>query len=334
MNQTDETSKNISEPEAELANDFHLNARGIGLHQLLRWVGTLATIGLLIYLLSQQGWGEIRDAFQQIPRWRLAVAVGIILLSRLAVGVRWHTLMRAAQIPITLKQSVQITFAGLFASNFLPTTVGGDVVRLAMALQLGFDRVICAASIVVDRLVGMAGMATAIPLGLPPLIGANLQSTVSSSGLAFIKLLPLPKRVKDRGRQIFQRLLQSSALWVKRPQGLLASYASTLLHSACLFGIVWILLIGMGEQISFWLASGLWSFTYFVTLLPVSINGYGVQEVAMTFLFSNFGGVSDQSSLTAALLVRTLQMFASLPGAVFLPDILSRLKSPRNHEVD
>ena len=94
-----------------------------------------------------------------------------------------------------------------------------------------------------------------------------------------------------------------------------------------LFSVVWLFINGMGENISLWLTSGLWSFTYFVTLLPFSINGYGLQEVSMTFIFSSLGGVSVQNSLTAALLVRTLQIIASLPGAVFLPDILVGLKS-------
>jgi hypothetical protein len=91
----------------------------------------------------------------------------------------------------------------------------------------------------------------------------------------------------------------------------------------CTFTAVWVLLEGMGEPISFWLVMGFWSASYFVTLLPISINGMGVQELALTFFFVTMGGISPSGGLTMALLMRILQMLASLPGALFLPDIMA-----------
>jgi uncharacterized membrane protein YbhN (UPF0104 family) len=94
----------------------------------------------------------------------------------------------------------------------------------------------------------------------------------------------------------------------------------------CTFGMVKLLLGGMGEHISFWLVMGLWSATYFVTLLPISINGMGVQELAITFFYVALGGISQPSALTLALLMRVLPMIASLPGSLFIPDILAGRK--------
>jgi hypothetical protein len=62
---------------------------------------------------------------------------------------------------------------------------------------------------------------------------------------------------------------------------------------------------------------------YFVTLIPISVNGYGLQEISMTLIFSNFGKASMSDGLTIAILFRTLMLLASLPGALSLPDILS-----------
>ena len=100
----------------------------------------------------------------------------------------------------------------------------------------------------------------------------------------------------------------------------------TWVHMLCTFGTVSVLLVGMGEQISFWSVMGLWSATYFITLLPISINGMGVQELAMTFFYATVGGISPASGLTLALLMRLLQMIASLPGALFIPDIVAGKK--------
>ena len=76
---------------------------------------------------------------------------------------------------------------------------------------------------------------------------------------------------------------------------------------------------------SFWLIVGLWSISYFVTLIPISINGYGVQELSLTFLFSRVGGISPAVGLTLAVMIRVFYMVASLPGAVYLPAILSAM---------
>ncbi|GAH45207.1 unnamed protein product, partial [marine sediment metagenome] len=96
---------------------------------LIRVIGTLIALSLLLYLLSQQGWEQIRDALQQISLWRIALAFGLITVSRFAVAARWHVLLRSSGLSIPYRSTLKITYAGLFASNFLPTTIGGDVVR-------------------------------------------------------------------------------------------------------------------------------------------------------------------------------------------------------------
>jgi len=94
-------------------------------------------------------------------------------------------------------------------------------------------------------------------------------------------------------------------------------------HMLSIFAILWMFICNMGDDISFWLVGGIWSVVYFVTLLPISINGLGVQEVAISFFFSRVGGVSLEIGFTIALLIRTLTMLASLPGIFFVPMILS-----------
>lgn len=287
----------------------------------LRWLGTLLAIGLLIYLLSRQGWSEILAAAGQIAWWRFFLAVILVMISRFAVAGRWHVLMHSAGTGITPRQSIRLTFAMLFSSNFLPTTIGGDVVRLAGAIRLGFDQAISLASLVVDRLVGMTGMAMALPFGIPAYIH-YLSRSASSSTITIPWINPLA----DKFRRFLLELKQAAKVWLDKPGSLLQALGFTWMHMLCTFAMVWLLLGGMDERISFWSVMGLWSATYFVTLLPISINGMGVQELAMTFFYVAMGGIAQSSGLTLALLMRLLQMVASLPGALFIPDILAGRK--------
>ena len=229
---------------------------------------------------------------------------------------------------LTARQSIQITFAGLFAANFLPTTIGGDVVRLAWVIRLGCDRAVSLASLVADRLIGMAGMAMALPFGLPGYLRYFQQAEQASTSPGLL-VFPWLRSLKEKMIAFTRRLMQTMQIWLHQPRALLTALAFTWVHMLCTFGMVWLLLAGMGEQISFWLVMGLWSATYFITLLPISINGMGVQELAMTFFYSKIGGISAPSGLTLALVMRLIQMLASLPGALFLPQILAGKKQSK-----
>lgn len=319
----------------------------------LRWVGTLAALLLLLYLLKQQGWQEIWQAVQRVSLWRLLAALLLMIISRLAVCGRWHVLLRSAGLPIPWSESMRVTFAGLFASNFLPTTIGGDVVRLAGLAQLRYDPALGAASLITDRLVGMAGMALFLPFGLPSLLAPpnTLGITSSPSCLALVPVADSPasaagvsagypenqvnrpafsrlERLRQKVLSWFWRILAALKLWLQHPAGLVLALLFTTLHMVCVFSLVALFLQGLNEPLSFFLIGGLYSISYFITLIPISINGYGLQEISLTFVYSTLAGVSLSSSLTIALLYRTITMLVSLPGAWFAPALLEAQEKP------
>lgn len=289
------------------------NRRG----QIIRWGGTVLSVALLVYLISRQGWMEIAAAFRGLSFLDFAAAVGLIAISRLAVVFRWHVLLNATDQKIKLFDTLRLTFAGLFAANFFPTTVGGDVVRLGGAYQIGYDSVVAAASLLVDRLVGLAGMALAVPFGIGPLL---VWFQDNPGGVAFAGIFG---NWWQKGKRVFTRGLEALSMWVRKPAYLFGSLFFTLIHMTCLFTMIVLLLRAMGDPLPFSLVAGLWSFVYLVTLLPISINGYGVQELSTTFMFTQVGGLAPESGLAIAVLVRTMTVLASLPGAIFLPSIMA-----------
>lgn len=297
---------------------------------LIRSAGTTLALALLIYLLSQQGWEEILAALRQISVSHLLFTLGLMILSRLAVVERWHILLVSSGLDISYWQTLRITFAGLFASNFLPTTIGGDVVRLAGAVQQRLDGAIAAASLIVDRLVGLAGMLLAVPFGIPGLIQADLFHNLPTGyqpAPMFVLMMWGPiQKILDIGK----RLLSAAGMWLRQPRSLLISLIYTWINMLCLFGILDLILADLGKPVSFWLVGGLYALVYLFTLIPISINGYGLQEVSMTFLFNQVAGVPMSSALTAALLFRTLMIATSLPGAVFIPGMLTRKTETAN----
>jgi uncharacterized membrane protein YbhN (UPF0104 family) len=269
----------------------------------------------LAILLKEEGSGEIVSALKRVSVWYFLGGIFVLLISRFFVVGRWHVLLRSAGIEISYWRTAMLTFTGLFSSNFLPTTIGGDVVRLAGAMQMGYDRAICLASLITDRLVGMAGMLVTLPFGLIPVF------SVGNGGLQAVSFSAL----FQKGFDFAKRTLGAFMMWFRKPLALFTSFISTFGNMAFIFLAIFLLITGMGRHVSYWLIAGLWSLTYFVTQIPISVNGYGVQELSLTFLLSKFGGLSQSESLTIAVLIRTLFIIDSLPGAFFLPSILAAM---------
>jgi len=287
---------------------------------LLRGGGSLLAIGLLAVLIVQK-WDEILAAFRQIPLWRLLLATALIFVSRFFVIGRWHLLLRTAKLAISFGRSAALTFTGLFLNNFLPTTIGGDVVRFGGAAAMGYDGSIVLGSLVADRLVGMAGMATVLPFGLIPLWSWGAGKAAQSISLAALWR-------KFWGFVV--RTFQSLSIWLKKPSSLLGAYGLTWGHLLCYFGAMSVLLTGLNSPVPFWTMAGLLSINYFVTQIPISINGYGLQELALTYLFAQLAGVGFPNAIALALLNRVVFMIASLPGAFYLPGILTSIDQAKS----
>jgi len=289
---------------------------------VFRLAGTILAIILIVVLVREGGWDEVLAALKQMSLSRLLAGLGLVLISRFFVAARWYILLRSGNVKISFSRSLALTFTGLFANNFLPTTIGGDVVRLAGAMQLGYDRAVCLASIAADRLMGALGNAFTLPLGLVPILGgvghASISSSVALGGLW------------SQAWRFVGRTLQTFVVWFKRPVAMLGAVGCTWGHMLCTVTTMYVLIEGLGGHADFLRIAGLWSVTYLVTLLPISINGYGVQEFSLTYLFHSIAGLSTAASLTMAVLIRALYVSVSLAGAFFLPGVLAAMDESRH----
>jgi uncharacterized membrane protein YbhN (UPF0104 family) len=285
-----------------------------------RGLGSVLALVLLLILIQEEGDGELFSALRRVSPVYFFFALVALLISRMFAAARWYILLRSAGVKITLSRAIMLMFTGNFSSNFLPTTIGGDVVRLGGAMQMGYDRAICLASLVVDRLIGMAGMALALPLGLIPLFSLNSNGLIQSFTLA-----GLFQKVVDFAKRTFEAF----SIWLKKPLGLSGALIATLGNQVFIYLMIYLLLMGIDHHVSFWLVAGMYTLTYFVTLIPISINGLGVQELSMTFLLIQLGGLTSSESATIALLTRVLFILTSLPGAFFLPSILAAMNEKK-----
>jgi uncharacterized protein (TIRG00374 family) len=145
----------------------------------MRYVKTiikaLISLSLLAYLIYSADPHKIAEAFIKILRtdgiFYLILSLGLAALSMLTLSVRWKILLLVYNIKVKLNKLYSYYLIGLFFNNFLPTSIGGDIVRIMKIVRISDDKTQGTASVIIERIVGM--MSTLIMATLALLIIYN-----------------------------------------------------------------------------------------------------------------------------------------------------------------
>jgi uncharacterized membrane protein YbhN (UPF0104 family) len=89
-----------------------------------------------------------------------------------------------------------------------------------------------------------------------------------------------------------------------------------------IFLAIYTLARGLAISVALYQVMGVTAITYLITLLPISVNGYGVREVTMTALYIYLGATVEQAS-TLAIVSRFMMLVVTLPGALWFPRVFT-----------
>lgn len=270
----------------------------------LKIAGTLISLGLLIWLLSRLDLQELLSIAAGVPIAVLVLSIVLLTIRVLAHTFRWRSLLNGQKIDVPYRELLELQYGSFFASNFLPTTIGGDVIRLVGILGRTDNRLGGAASIVVDRAMGVFAMLFVLPLSVPLLGGF-----VASLGVA-IGNIELP----DSLRSAFRRVWDATSLWLKTPASLLVALLASGVGILAYLLFIWTLAGALGIEVSFAQVAGVTAVTYFIALMPFTISAYGLRELTVIAFYSSLGASTEQAA-ALALLSRFLILISSLPGA-------------------
>jgi uncharacterized membrane protein YbhN (UPF0104 family) len=296
---------------------------------LLKWIGTLGSSALFVWLVAGQDWQRILLKIQAIPGWILLIVLLFFGSGLVFNAWRWYVLLRAQQIPMSFDTSLKLVVAGSFASNFLPSTIGGDVIRIAGVMRLTSSWAIGIGSIVLDRVINVLAMGTTFPAAFLVLgsSAAHAPPALAQSGLLLWWRQRLPGWLTNTLAAQWEQLYAAWQVWSRQPLVLAGAFLIAWLSVLVIFIGEWILAQTLGIPVGLHHVMGVSAIAYFATLLPISINGYGVREVLFTTLYMQLGGTLEQAA-ALALISRFLLIIYTLPGALWLPGMLARERPP------
>ena len=288
-------------------------------------------LGVLIWRVPSFDLAEVMPALTtHTVAWLTAAAV-LTLLALLLSAMRWQRVLQVLGLHAALRHLVSHYLACQFVSNVLPTTIGGDVLRVSRLSRETGESPKTFASVVLERLTGWLVLPIISVAGFlvnPPLQHLGTATRVAL-GLAFATLLALSILLFAVADQRIGGRFAAKDGW-RRFAGAVHLGLDRLRHEPR--AAANLLLVGFAYQLVLVLAAvaaaqalgvrpaGLTALLAFfpavaiAQVLPIGISGLGVREGAFV-LFLGPLGVASQDAIALGLLLYLLNLGVSLLGA-------------------
>ena len=310
-------------------------------------VKTMVSVALLAVLLSRvntdQLWASAKSA--SMP-W-LVVALGLYGVHVLLNTWRWRLLLDAQHVTVSFRTLFSSYLVAGFFNNFLPSNIGGDVIRMRDTARAAGSRTLATTVILVDRGLGLIGLvllaasgATAAAMAVTRSPGAAVVGQAARvpvpplllwAGFALAAGAAAPALLAPAG---FGRLLQPLTVmhpeWLgarlatltstlsrfrERPPAVITCFAGALLVQVVLVLYHLAVAMALHLDVSVWHLAVIVPISYVVQMAPVSVNGFGVREATFSLYFARLG-LPIEGAVLLSLVATAVMMVFSLTGVV------------------
>jgi hypothetical protein len=291
-----------------------------------RWALTLLRVAvsaaLVAWILRKAPLHEVGAALRHADLRLVLLALALNPLGYLASVSRWRLLIRSQGGDAHFPDLVRAFLVGVFFNNLLPSTIGGDAVRVVETARSGVGRAQALAIVVIDRFVGLLALVVFAGFGLlasgrlleraPSVLawvagGAALMAIAAA--LLFVPS-PLSSRLKGKAVAAFFAFQGKGAV-------LAAAFGWSLVLQTLVVLNGWLLARALGVTLPLAAYFLIVPLAIFLMMLPISINAIGVRENVWAFFFAGFA-VADSAArgLAVAWLDYGLVLLQAIVGGV------------------
>jgi uncharacterized membrane protein YbhN (UPF0104 family) len=285
----------------------------------------VAVAAVLIALVARAF--DLRGLAGYFARLDAATAAAVTVIALLVLPVqtwRWTMVLDASATPLPFGRALAIVLIGHFFNQSLPSTVGGDAMRMWCAWRAGLAPGAAAASVVFDRVISLAGLLALTVCGLPWLLelvpdpaARSAIAAVVAAGIAGLLAGAVaarrPALVPDW--RYARGFAARAGRLLDHPWRMVASLAFAAAGVVCFCAMVYLLAGALEARLTFVQALLLVPPVMLVSVIPVSVAGWGLREGAMVVALG-FVGVEPAAAFAVSVLFGIAVAVVSLPGAV------------------
>jgi len=292
---------------------------------LLHYGGSALVLFLLFkFLPGPQVWQALRALPAQL--W----VVGLfVYFGGHCIGVtKWRLMVNLAGAELNVPQAARCYSAGLFGSLFLPSLIGGDLVRAALAFRLGRSKAGVLLASFLDRILDFTALsllaligATLVPGALDQRSRAIFQMLSGGTLIAFAILLATlawfpVRRLPYRIRKQLVHLQRAGRSMARRPRAVAGALSLGIAAQLVFIGLSAQLAEACGLHLAFreWLFA--WPLAKMSAAIPITQGGIGVREAALAALLLPFGAPAALT-VAAGLAWEAIVITGALCGGAF-----------------
>jgi uncharacterized protein (TIRG00374 family) len=304
---------------------------------LALWLVKLGiSILMLVFLFRQQDI-NVQDVLARIRSASVGWVLVALLLYLAMVIIstwRWHLLLRVQQIHVRFWALFRSFLIAIFANNFLPSNIGGDVLRIRDTAPAAQSKTLATAVVLFDRWFGLLGLVTVAAAGS---LAAELTGVIGRVGLillwtglagalvASFVLLRFPGVIAGVARPlqrihvewVGKRIAQLTAVVQRlrgRPEALITAFLNAILVQTSLVFFYLAVAAALHLTIPVVHLAVLIPLSFLVQMFPLSVNGHGIREWTFTAYLSQVG-VSSDSAVALSGFAAVLVILFSMSGA-------------------
>ena len=311
-------------------------ARHVGRNLVIWTIKIVVSAGLLYWLFRNVDAGEVWRLVRTAHAAWLLVALALYGAIIVVSAWRWGLLLGAQGIEMPFSALVNSFLVATFFNNFLPSNIGGDVVRIRDSARTAGSKTLAATVVLLDRGIGLLGLVFVAACGatiaarrseaLGPLgpsllwaifgggLTATLIAVMAPRSLGFV-LRPLEVIHQEWVGERIERLTSALGRFRAAPRALVNCFAGAIGVQALLVAFYAAIAKGLDIPIPLAHLSILIPLSFIVMMVPVSVNGFGIREKTFADYFSALH-LPVTAALALSLTGAVLIMIFSLSGAV------------------
>jgi len=275
---------------------------------LVSTIKILISAGLLYLALRKVNLIELAARINNVESlgWiALAIAVNFV---QIFLGVlRWCEVSSECGAPLTVTLAMRYNLIGTFFNQTLPSSIGGDAVRLWLVARAGAGWRAATYSIFVDRAIGLIALAIIIvatlpwsyeliadPHGRSALLFVDLLALAGGLGFLVFGALQWPWLKRWWGtRHIHSCAVIANRVIFNKSRGPKIAILSLAVHVLTVV-IAWCVVRSIAAPVSFGQTFQLVPPVILITMVPISIAGWGVREATMGLAFGYAGLIANE----------------------------------------
>lgn len=289
-------------------------------------VKLIVTVVIFYFIFKYIDFNQLYAILAKSHGGYILLALFAQLASTLLAAYRWRLIMKRLGFHEKVSFYVQSYFRGTFFNQVLPSSIGGDAVRIIDLVRRGYAKKEAFYGVFVDRVVGLVGLlvlnliAVILFYGIFPDWLSNLILLITLGGIAgFVLMLNLDKftfLANLKGLDLLHRLgLRLQELYHSKSLMLLHIGTSVIVH---FFTVVAIYFLALSVDV--WVNPAVFLIAvppvFLLTIVPISLAGWGVREGAMVGILM-LVGIAKAKILAVSILYGILLIISALPGAWF-----------------